>query len=119
MATLGAVTLPADLAWPDRYAWSPVQATVDTSLSGAPIVQLSPARTVGRPITLQGNEGRAWADRATVEALTTLQAAGEPVALSVRGESFSVVILSVEAAPVWDLADDSDPCALTLKLITV
>lgn len=120
MITLGAVTLPADLAWPDRI-WSPVVVTTDTGLTGAPILQLSPARTVGRPITLQGStsEGRALVDRATVDALVTLQASGDPVALSVRGESFTVIILSVDATPVWDYADDSDPLALTIKMVTV
>lgn len=118
MVTLGAVTLPADLAWPDRV-WSPIVVTEDTSLTGAPILQLSPSRTVGRTITLQGSDARAWVDRATVDDLVALQSAGAPVALSVRGESFTVIVLSVAADPLWDFADNSDPCALTLKMITV
>jgi hypothetical protein len=114
--TLGGITLPADLAWPDRYAWPPVVVNTNYSLTGALIAQ-SAERLAGRPITLQSADGRAWVDRTTVDALTALQAAGAALALSVRGQSFTVLILSVEAAPLWDWGDDSDPCTLTLKLI--
>jgi hypothetical protein len=37
----------------------------------------------------------------------------------VRGESFTVLNESLDAAPLWDWADDSDPVALTLKMIAV
>ena len=116
--TLGAVSLPGDLAWVDRYSWNPVSLNIDYSLTGALIVQ-SAVKQAGRPITLQGSDNRAWADRATLTALQSLQAAGATAALSVRGESFTVRIESLDAAPLWDWADDSDPVALTLKMIAV
>lgn len=117
--TLDTVELPDDLAWPDRYAWQSVDVSVEYSLTGAAIVQ-SAEKQAGRPITLQSSQQRAWIARTTVDALKTLQAdADATYSLSVRGESYTVVIQSVDAEPLWDLADDSDQCALTLKLIEV
>lgn len=119
--TLGGVTLPADLAWPDRYAWQPVVVQTEYSLTGALIVE-SAEKLAGRPITLQGANNRAWATRATVDAIRTLQAVvGADYTLSIEGQSYTVMILSVEAEPLWDLAPASagDYCAMTIKMIEV
>jgi len=116
---LDTVELPDDLAWPDRYSWQAVDVSVEYSLTGAAIIQ-SAEKQAGRPITLQSTEQRAWVSRLIVAALKVLQA--DPVAtytLEARGETYTVVIQSVEAEPLWDLADDSDQCAITLKMITV
>lgn len=116
---LDTVELPDDLAWPDRYSWQAVDVSVEYSLTGAAIIQ-SAEKQAGRPITLQSTEQRAWVSRLIVAALKVLQA--DPVAtysLSVRGESYTVAILSVEADPLFDWSDDSDSCAITLKMITV
>lgn len=53
-------------------------------------------------------------------ALKVLQADPDATyTLEVRGETYTVVIQSVEAEPLFDLSDDSDSCALTLKMIEV
>lgn len=119
--TLGGVTLPADLAWPDRYAWQPVVNATEYSLTGALIIQ-SATKLAGRPITLQGADNRAWATRTTVEAVKALQAvAGQTYTLSIESGSYTVMILSVEAEPLWDLAPASsgDYCAMTISMIEV
>lgn len=119
--TLGGVTLPADLAWPDRYAWQAVEVSTEYSLTGALLVQIS-KKLAGRPITLQGADNRAWATRATVEAVKALQAvAGAEYTLSLEGGSYTVVIVSVEADPLWDLAPaaETDYCAMTIQMIEV
>lgn len=118
--TLDTVELPDDLAWPDRYAWQSVEVSVvKYSLTGAAIIQFAKKQS-GRPITLQSGQQRAWVTRAIVDALKGLQAdADATYTLSVRNESYTVAIQAVEAEPLWDLADDSDYCAITLKMITV
>ena len=120
MATsLSGVTLPDDLAWPDRDSWQPVSVATEYSLTGALIVETA-SKQAGRPITLQGADNRAWVTRATVASLKALQAvAGQTYALTVRDESYTVVIQEITAEPLWDLADDSDYCAVTLKMVTV
>ena len=115
--TLGGVTLPEDLAWVDQYAWQPVVVVTQFALTGALIVQTS-EQQAGQPITLHSDDRRAWVTRSVVNALKVLQAdVGQTYALSVRGEDFTVLIVSVEATPLWDLADNSDDCALVLKMI--
>lgn len=120
MATsLGGVTLPDDLAWPDRYSWQPVSVSTEYSLTGALIVQTA-EKQAGQPITLQGADNRAWVTHATVAALKALQAvAGQTYSLTVRGEPHTVLIEEVTAEPLWDLTDDSDYCAVTIKMVTV
>ncbi len=51
--TLGAFTLPPTLVWEDEIPWSPVEQTVERSLTGALIVQEA-VKLGGRPITLTG-----------------------------------------------------------------
>lgn len=120
--TLGGVTLPADLAWPDRYTWQPVDVRTDEhSLTGALFVN-SAEKLAGRPITLQGADNRAWATRSTVDSLRALQAIVDAeYTLSIEGVSYTVVIISVEATPLWDLAPAAaeDYCALTIQMIEV
>ena len=115
---LDTIELPDDLAWPDRYSWQSVETSAEFSLTGAALFQSS-EKTTGRPITLQSGENRAWLTHAEVAAVKALQAvAGEKYTLSVRGETFTVTIQSVDARPLFDVADDSDHCAITIKMLT-
>lgn len=117
--TLDTLDLPDDLAWPDRYSWQPVEISVEYSLTGAAIVY-SAEKQAGRPITLQSTEQRAWVTRVLVDALKSLQAVADATyTLSVRGESYTVMIQSIDATPLFDWADDTDSCAIILKLIEV
>lgn len=117
--TLDTLELPDDLAWPDRYAWQPVDVTVTYSLTGSAIV--APAeKLAGRPITLQSGDTRAWLTHAEVAAVKALQAVVDAeYSLTVRGETFDVVIQSVEATPLIDVSDDSDYCSVTIKMVTM
>jgi hypothetical protein len=117
--TLGGIELPGDLAWPDRYSWQAVSVATEYSLTGALIVETA-EKQAGRPMTLQSADNRSWVSRSTIDSLKALQAvAGQTYALAVRDESYTVVIQEITAEPLWDLADDSDSCAITIKLLTV
>lgn len=117
--TLGGIELPGDLSWPDRYTWNAVAVSSEYSLTGALIIQSS-TKLAGRPITLEGADNRAWATRDQVTAIQALQAvAGEEYTLIVRGETYTVMIIAVSATPLWDVADDSDPVALKIEMITM
>lgn len=88
--TLGAITLPDDLAWEDEFEWTPVEDTIDTALSGSLVIQ-SGARVKGRPITLSGSENQAWITRSVVEAIKSLaDAPPSSLTFSYHGREFPV-----------------------------
>ena len=102
--TLGAITLPAGLAWSDEFAWSPVSARSSYSLTGALIVEQS-TKLAGRPITLigqsSGNDHTAWISRAN---LLTLQ-----TALETAGATFTLTLHDARVFSVIARPDDNSP----------
>jgi hypothetical protein len=89
--TLGAIALPADLDWPDRYGHSPVVQTVATSLTGAAVVETW-ERVAWRAITLASGPDHGWVPTPTVEALAAAWAAGDvPMALALEGHTYAVL----------------------------
>ena len=58
--TLAGIELPADLAWTDRFRWTPLAEETGHALDGTHHVELSAPAQAGRPITLQGGGDRAW-----------------------------------------------------------
>jgi hypothetical protein len=89
---LGDIPLDEDLEWTDEYAWSPHEEAVEHSLTGALVVQISPARTAGRPVTLQGATERAWLDQATLDALRATLIQPPPLTLELwDGRTLSVM----------------------------
>lgn len=105
------VVLSDDLYWSDENNWSPVEQTVQRSITGAQIVQ-SAARIGGRPITLQPiDDSCAWITRATLDALRSLAAApGQQLTLTLRGQTHNVLFrhqdgAAVEASPVVSYGD--------------
>ena len=72
-ASLGLdVQLPQDLEWVDEFSWSPIQQNIETTLTGALVVQES-KQLRGRPITLVGKEDMAWITRAVGDQLSTMR----------------------------------------------
>lgn len=118
--TLGGIPLPPELSWSDRYNWQSLAVATEYSLTGALIVDTA-EKLAGRPITLQSGQNRAWMLRSEIDQIKALQTAGDPVSLSIRGETLTVLVTSVEAAPLWDLSEDAtDPyCLATIKALTV
>lgn len=116
--SLGGVSLPDDLAWPDEYEWQTLSVNTEYSLTGALLVQIA-TKLAGRPITLQSNNDRSWVTRAVASSIKALQTAGDQVTLTVRGQTFTVLIVEVTATPLWDWSDESDPCTIVIKCLTV
>jgi hypothetical protein len=66
------IQLPQDLEWVDEFSWSPIQQTVETTLTGALVVQES-KQLRGRPITLVGKDDMAWIDRVLCDQLSIMK----------------------------------------------
>ena len=123
--TRGATTLqlPPEMAWPDEFAWSPVQQSSERSITGELVIDVA-AAVGGRQITLQGGEDFGWMTRADVATLETWRAIpGAEFTLSMRGVSRVVVFdherTALEYQAIADYADPlpEDPCSVTLRFI--
>ncbi len=74
--TLGLdVLLPQDLEWVDEFTWSPIQQTIETTLTGALVIQES-KQLKGRAITFVGKEDMAWINRTTADQLASMKNTG-------------------------------------------
>jgi len=129
--TVGATTLALsdDLRWLDEAEWSPVEQSVERSITGALIVQ-SAERTAGtgRPITLgPPDDASAWMARRTLDQLMTWASTpGQVLALDLRGTVHSVVFRhheapALQADPVVWYSDETadDLYRITIKLMRV
>lgn len=106
--TLGAITLPAGLAWSDEFGWAARTQSTEYSLTGALIVEQA-VRQAGRPITLigqsSGNDHTAWITRANLLLLQTQLAAGTSATLTLHdARTFSVIARLDSDSPI-----DADP----------
>jgi len=110
--TLNGIELPEQLDWRDEFDWAPVAQTQTPTLTGALIVEEN-AAPAGRPITLL-SDGGAWASRALVKQLKTLEAqVSTPMTLVLNdGRSFQVVWrrdpVGVEATQLIRICDPDD-----------
>ena len=101
--------LPDDLIWADQHTWSPVAQTVETSISGALLVDTG-LRVSSRPITLEGGESHAWMPLATVSQLKAWAAVPDKeLNLNLRGALFNVIFRhhdapAIDVLPVIDYA---------------
>lgn len=118
--SLGPLTLPKDLAWTDEFTWQQVLQTAEYSTTGALILD-SWGKQAGRPITLVGNETRAWCKRDVLKTLR--QWASQPgttFTLSLRGETRSVVFNhEAGAVDAEALVDYSEPTDDDFYIITI
>lgn len=126
-----ATTLPLDpdLYWSDEYQYSPVEQSVDASLTGSLIIQEDgDADRPGRPITLEPEDDfSAWMIR---EDLDTLRAwstiSGAEFELTIRGVARAVKFRHVDkpavsAKPVVHFSDAApgDYYLVTLKFMEI
>lgn len=127
-ADLTTITLADDLRWTDEAEWSPVEQTVERSITGALLVSLGDRGTVGRPITLAPpDEQGAWMPRSIVEQLMAWAAIpGKQLTLTWRGTNRTVMFRHqdapvLQADPVTFISDvgADDPHLVTIRLMQV
>ena len=121
--TQGAVTLPADLSWPDEFTWQQVQQSTDYSTTGALILDAF-TKQAGRPITLEGSETHAWCSRGDLVTLRNWASqAGQTFALTLRGATRNVVFNheagALDAQPIVDFSDpeNTDNYAISIRFL--
>jgi len=127
----GATVLPLDpdLFWVDEYQYSPVEQSVDTSLTGALILQVDGDEDrPGRPITLKPeNEFSAWMVRDDLDQLNAWGAIPDAeFTLTLRGVARAVKFRhqekpAIDATPVVQYSDTQpeDYYLVTLKFMEV
>lgn len=119
--------LNPDLIWSDENDYSPVEQEVETTLTGALVIQAG-ARTAGRPITLEPeDESSGWTPYSVVEQLRNWAAVPlKQLTLTLRGVSRTVIFRhqdggGLQSAPVAhyrDVAAD-DPYLCTIRLMEI
>lgn len=119
MASLGALTLPADPVWRDEFPpdWSAVEQREDYGLTGALIVQMG-VRQKGRPITLDVG----WLSRADLLTLYGLaEAANVSYSLVIPQGTFTVRFRRppLDVTPIREISDpaSTDLYAVVLNLL--
>lgn len=129
--TVGATTLALadDLRWLDEAEWSPVEQSVERSITGALIVQAAErTASTGRPITLgPPDDSAAWMPRSTLDQLLTWAATpGQVLLLNLRGAAYGVMFRlheppAIQAEPVIWYSDEtgSDWYRITIHLMKV
>ena len=121
MITLDTITLPKDLWWEDETEWTPVEQSVEYSTTGALLIDIA-TKQAGRPITLTGEEGKAWTTRKTVLDLMALAAVpGKEMTLVIGNRSFQVMFRQnekpIEADPVFRTIPPPDDEKYFLKAL--
>lgn len=121
------VTLHPDLYWEDENSWHPVEQTVERTITGALIVNVS-ERIGGRPITLQPQDDEsAWHPRSTVEQLRNWAAVpAKELVLTLRSTPRTVIFRhhdgnAIDAEPVVHFSDveAGDYYRCTIRLMEV
>lgn len=122
------ITLADDLRWSDEAEWSPVEQSVERSITGALIVSIADRTHVGRPITLQPpDDSSAWMSGAVLEQLMSWASIpGKTLSLTMRGTTRQVMFRHQEppvlqADPVVFFADPlpTDHHLITIRLMQV
>jgi hypothetical protein len=120
------ITLSPDLFWPDENDWTPVQQSVETTITGAMDVQVG-TRLNGRPITLQPeNDTSGWMPYSVVEQLRNWAAVpGLELVLTLRSTPRTVMFRhqdgGFEATPVAHRRDvlSTDPYRCVIRFMEV
>lgn len=121
MISLDTLTLPADLWWEDEIEWTPVEQSVEYSTTGALLIDLA-TKQAGRPITMVGEEDKAWTTRKTVLDLLAFAAVpGKEMTLAIADRSFQVMFRQnekpVDAEPVFRTVPPGDNDKYILKAL--
>lgn len=101
------LTLPRELLWVDQYGWQQVVQQKDYTTTGALLIDTW-RKQAGQPMTLRGEQDRAWCERGQLETLRAWAGqAGVTLAMLYRGASLSVVFDNenspIEAEPLADV----------------
>lgn len=120
------VNLNPDLVWSDEWDYTPVQESVDPSVTGALIIQTGVLQK-GRPFTLQPEgDDSGWMKLSDVQQLRAWAAVpGKQFVLTIRGLSYTVKFRHTdkgfEARPVKHMRDlDPDDYYLcTIRLMEI
>lgn len=120
------IALPEDLRWIDEHTWSPVEQSVGYSLGGSLVVEIG-TRLAGRPVTLAGDNDRAWITRTVLDQLYAwASVAGKTLTLTLAdARVFSVMFRhhdgALQAEPVMFSvpAQSGDFFIVTLRLMQV
>lgn len=122
--TLDTVQIPRSMVWVDEHDWTPVEKSIDYSITGALLVDVG-VKQAGRPITLQAENDSGWIRRDVLHALHALAAVpgGQYEFTHADGRSFAVEFASspITAVPLGrpELPADSNPYIATVRLIEV
>lgn len=102
---LGDVDLNVNMIWADEFDWQPVEASLEYSITGNPIIDAG-EKQAGRPITLQAADDSGWISRAAVRAVQAMsETAGATFPLLLAdGRLFNVMFrpgeVPISAKPV-------------------
>jgi len=117
--TLGGLTLPDSIEWPDRYEHVPVASAVDVTLGGLAVIHSAPL-VKGQNITLQARDQVCWLDTPTVQALQSLAAVpGATYTLDWEGEQHTVMFSGQRPLRFDPVLPHASWWFATLILITV
>ena len=123
--SLNGIELPRGMLWVDEFNWSAVSKSVDRSITGAQVIDVS-LLIAGRPITLQAVETQGWIRRTTLQRVQALadEPQGEYLLVLADGREYRVQFAAsdpIAAAPIArpELPSDIHPYVATLRLITV
>ena len=126
--TVGTTTLELhpDLLWADEFTWTPVEQSVQRTITGALIVSTA-VRLSGRPITLQPEDDEsAWTPKADLDTLRQWAAGASTVLqLTLRGQVHDVIFRhqdgAINATPVKHMSDSAagDWYLVTLRLMEI
>ena len=98
---LDSIVLPDSMEWPARLDWTGLARSQQRTVGGGLVVWDQPLLR-GQPIELIARDQVTWLDLSTVTALHALaSAAGASYPLVWEGDSYTVIIDSVQFRPIW------------------
>lgn len=98
--TLASLTLPEGLYWSDKYDWTPVDQSIEITLTGTLLIEEA-AQLAGREITLIGGRNYCWALQAFIDDLYALtQTAGLVMTLDLAGDGAHQVMWRRDVTPL-------------------
>lgn len=90
--TLDGVALPRDLVWSDEHSWTPYEQTIEYTVTGVMINEVSVSKKAGRTISLSGGANWGWVTFETMENIRQKIAVAPPVEMTLhfKGKNYTV-----------------------------